>query len=225
MRSAFPCLPVVAWVVLAAPAGVPAAEESAPVRVTVDTSEVPDLAPWGAKARALVEEWHPKIAGILKSDGFTPPSRVRLVFKKNMKGVAGTSGDTIAIAADWVRRHPDDLGMVVHELTHVVQAYPKSDAGWLVEGIADYVRFFHYEPGTDLGPLEAKARYRDGYRTASRFLAWVERTHDKALVRKLNAALRTSRYDPRLFKDYTGKDLDALWADFVASSKKEAARP
>jgi hypothetical protein len=205
---------------LAAPAGASAGAKAVPVRVTVDTSEVPDLAPWGDKAKTLVEKWHPKIAELLKSEGFTPPSRVKLVFKKNMEGVAGTSGDTITIAADWVKQHPDDYGMVIHELTHVVQSYPGNDAGWLVEGIADYVRFFHFEPKTRLGRLDAKASYRDGYRTAARFLAWVERTQDKEAVRKLNAALRTGRYDQRLFKEYTGKDLDRLWTDFVASSKK-----
>jgi len=106
--------------------------------------------------------------------------------------------------------------MVVHELTHVIQSYPNSDAGWLVEGIADYVRFFHFEPKTKLGPIDpARESYRDGYRTTAVFLAWIERTHDKAIVRKLNDALRKSEYRYDLFKKHTGKSLDRLWADFL----------
>ncbi len=193
-----------------------------PVQVAVDVGEVPELAPWAEQAKKLVEKWHPMIADLLPSDGFTPPSRVKLVFRKDMKGVASTSGTTISIAAEWVKNHPDDHGMVVHELTHVIQAYPRLDAGWLVEGIADYVRFFHYEPKTKLaGVNPARQSYRDGYRVTAMFLAWVERTHDRAIVRKLNEALRKSAYRYDLFKKATGKSLDRLWADFL---EDEAAR-
>jgi hypothetical protein len=193
------------------------------VQVQVDTSEVPDLEPWGAKAKALVEKWHPILADLLKSDGFTPPSEVKIVFKKDMKGVAFTSGNTITIAADWINKSPNDYGMVVHELTHVIQSYPRTNRkdGWLVEGIADYVRFFKYEPKTKLGPINnPDASYRQGYRTAARFLAWIEKTYDKEIVVKLNQALRKSEYKDEMFKDATGKDLDDLWADFLKSQKK-----
>jgi hypothetical protein len=186
------------------------------VHVTVDVTEVPELAAWADQAKKLVEKWHPIIADLLPSDGFTAPSEVKLLFKKDMRGVAGTSGTTISIAADWVKKHPDDYGMVVHELTHVIQAYPRPDAGWLVEGIADYVRFFHYEPRAKLTPIDpARQSYRDGYRTTAMFLAWIERTHDKTIVRTLNTALRKSEYRYDLFKKCTGKSLDRLWADFL----------
>ena len=37
---------------------------------------------------------------------------------------------------------------MVHETTHVVQAYRRgARPGWLVEGISDYIRFFKFEPG------------------------------------------------------------------------------
>jgi hypothetical protein len=198
--------------------------DRAGVEVTVDTSESPDLAEWGAKAKKLVEEWHPKIAALLKSKGFTPPRTVKIVFKKDMKGVAYASGRTITIAAGWIHKHPDDYGMVVHELTHVIQSYRGGGrgAGWLVEGIADYVRFFHYEPKTKvIIPNPRRASYRDSYRTSAKFLAWIEKTHDKDIVRKLNEALRTSKYKDDLFKTYTSKTLDELWAAFVASFEKK----
>jgi Peptidase of plants and bacteria len=197
--------------------------KSGAVQVEVDTSEVPDLKDWGDKAKALVEKWHPIIADLLKTDGFTPPFQVKIVFKKEMKGVAFTSGNTITIAADWIKKQPDDYGMVVHELTHVVQSYPrtKREDGWLVEGIADYVRFYKYEPNTKLGPvINPDATYRLGYRAAARFLAWIEKTHDKEIVSKLNQALRKSEYKDKLFKDVTGMSLDDLWAEFLKSEKK-----
>ncbi|MGL4554159.1 MAG: basic secretory protein-like protein [Gemmataceae bacterium] len=197
-----------------------AAPPAVSVRVTVDTSEVPEVAAWGRDAKRLVEKWHPVIGRLLASDGFTPPGDVRIVFKKDMKGVAFASGRTITIAAKWVKDHPDDYGMVVHELTHVVQSYRRGGPGWLVEGIADYVRFAHYEPGTRVVVNRKRASYRDGYRTAGKFLAWAEATHDEELVRTLNAALRAGRYEDGLFKARTGKTLDELWAAFLAAQER-----
>jgi hypothetical protein len=205
---------VVSCTTFAAP--VRADDKPKAVDVTVDVSEVPELKEWGEKAKELIQKWHPKIAEALKSDGFTAPSSVKVVFKKNMDGVAYTSNKTITIAADWVKKHPDDYGMVVHELTHVVQSYkrPGRGTGWLVEGIADYIRFFQYEPGK-IGPINARrARYDGSYRTTAAFLAYVAEKHDKELVRKLNAALRDGDYKDELFQKYTGKtvkELDEAW--------------
>ena len=196
------------------------ADPTAP-RVEVDTRETPDLAPWGEQARELVRQWHPKISEVLASDGFRPPEEVKIVFKDARKGVAATSGSTITITADWVRKHPDDFGMVVHELTHVIQHYPpnKANAGWLVEGIADHVRCFHFEPEKRLPPIDVKkASYRDGYKTAARFLDWVQTKYDPRLVSRLNAALRGGRYHDKLFDEYTGKPLDELWSEFIAAA-------
>ncbi|HEX5271264.1 MAG TPA: basic secretory protein-like protein [Gemmataceae bacterium] len=199
-----------------------AAEKPKPVEVTVDVSEVPDLKEWGEKAKELVVKWHPKIADMLKSDGFTPPSAVKVVFKKDMDGVAYTSGKTITISAAWVKKHPDDYGMVVHELTHVVQSYRRAGRGngWLVEGIADYVRFFQYEPGK-LGTINARrARYDGSYRVTAAFLAYVTEKHDKDIVGKLNAALREGTYKDELFKERTGKTVKELDEEWRASLKK-----
>jgi len=193
------------------------------VQVTVDVSETPDLKEFADKAKELIEKWHPKIADLLKSDGFTPPNEVKLVIKKDMRGIAHTSGATITVAADWIKKHPDDYGMIVHELTHVVQDYrhENRNAGWLVEGIADYVRYFKFEPDKKPGRINSdKASYKDGYGTTARFLAWIEKTHDKDVVGKLNVALRKGEYKDELFKEYTKRSLDDLWADFLKAEKE-----
>jgi hypothetical protein len=199
----------------------PGKGKAEPVTVVVDTSGAPELATWADKARGLVVKWHPLIADLLKSDGFTPAREVKLVFKSDMRAPASTSGDTISVNAEHVKRHPDDFGMVIHELTHVLQRYPSvdKDTWWLVEGIADYVRFYRFEPNARIGRLDlARAGYRDGYRTSARFLAWVSRRYDKELVPRLNAALRKGEYRPELFEEYTGKSLDQLWAEFVRAA-------
>jgi hypothetical protein len=210
---------VQALLLLCAVAAAPPARPA--VKVTVDTSDAPEAARWAVKAKALVQEWHPRISRLLPSDGHTPPSQVRIVFKKDMRGVAYTSGRTITIALKWIQAHPDDYGMVVHELTHVIQDYRRGGPGWLVEGIADYVRFSHYEPKTPIRINPRRASYRDGYRTTAKFLAWLERKHDRGIVCKLNGALRAGKYSKELFRTSTSKTLDALWADFFAAEERK----
>lgn len=196
-------------------------------RITVDTSEVPDLAAWGRHAGGLCAEWYPKIATLLASDVFTPPQSVALRFRKDMRGVAATGGRRISIAADYVRGHTNDWGMVIHELTHVVQAYPEAEPGctkpgWLVEGIADYIRLAHFEPQARRPRINPdRASYRDAYKTTAGFLEWAEKTHDPHLVQQLNQPLREGKFKLELFKEYTGKTVDELWQEFTESLRAQ----
>ena len=76
---------------------------------------------------------------------------------------------------------------MVHETIHVVQHYnSRSNPGWLVEGVSDYVRFFKFEPGK-IGRINAaRAHYNGSYRVTAAFLAFVTDKYDKQLVQKLN---------------------------------------
>lgn len=198
-------------------------QDAAPteVKVIVDTSEVPELKAWGENAAKLIQEWHPQIAEMLLQEGFTPTHEIHVVFKKDMDGVAHTIGNRIVIAGNWVKQHPDDNGMVIHELVHAIQAYPRGGPFWLVEGIADYIRFYKYEPKTQLRGIDPERQsYRDGYRTSAQFVAWLEKTHP-GIVQKINAALRKNEYQNVLIRETTGKSVEQLWDEFV---KTEDAR-
>jgi len=186
--------------------------------VTVDTTDAPDLADWGKQAGQLCVEWYPKIIKLLDSDGFKPYRTVKVHIGKH-NGIAATGGNTININADYVRNHKDDLGMVAHELTHVVQAYhTRGNPGWLVEGIADYVRLSHYEPKARRPRIDPdRAKYTDAYKTTAIFLEWSENKYDKELVKQLNAAMRKGNFKEELFKQYTGKTVDELWKEFADS--------
>jgi hypothetical protein len=193
------------------------------VTVSVDASEAPDVAAWGKHAGELCAEWYPKISALLASDGFTPPKTVKLRFR-NMSGVAGTGGNEIDVSADYVRRHTNDWGMVIHELTHVVQSYPPvaPEFGWLTEGIADYIRLAHFEPDARPPRINPdRAKYTDSYKTTAAFLRWIEKTHDPEIVKKLNQSLREQKFKLELFKDYTGKTVDELWQEFTDSLRAQ----
>jgi len=192
-----------------------------PLEVRLDVSEVPDSKDWCEKAAKAVERWYPTFCDYLAGDGFTPSKVITITFKNDNKGIAATGGDNITCHMGWFKAHPDDIGAVVHESIHVIQAYhSRSNPGWLVEGIDDYLRWWIYEspPKRRLDPNRIK--YTDSYQTTGAFLAWAVRTCDKDLVKKLNAACRKGEYKDELFKAFTGKDLDALFEEFKKSLAK-----
>ena len=189
--------------------------------IVLDVSEVadsPQIVKWAEDSKTLCEEWFPILCRFLATDDWTRPKEIKLVFKKELQAPGVTSGNTIQVSVKWIEQHPYYFGMVIHELTHVIQAYPNSrnKPGWLVEGIADYIRLWKYEPEAPRPHIDpAKASYRDSYRTTAAFLAWANWKYDKRLVRKLDKALREGAYTDAIWLDVTGKSIDALWDEFV----------
>lgn len=205
------------------------AQRLPPLKVTIDCSDAPETQEWAELAAATAKEQYPFLIFALDSEGFKPADSLKIVLK-NMEGVAYASGGTITISADWIKNHPDDIGMVVHELIHVLQAYSYRRGennrvdGWVTEGIADYLRFFMYERNGDktcrVNPERAK--YTDSYRTTGAFFDWIVRTKDAGFVKRLNADCRKGVYSRDLFKEYTGSTLDELWDEFILSLKSKA---
>lgn len=196
-------------------------------RFTVDATDAPDMAAWVAETlKPALREWYGRLAALLPSENYRPPERVALRFRTDMGGTpASAGGGCINLNADWFRkeRGREALGCVVHELVHVVQNYgragrtnpaPSPTPGWVVEGIADYVRWFLFEPQTGGAAINAhnfqKSRYDASYRVSANFLDWVTRTRDRDLIRKLNAAAREGRYSEALWKEWTGDALGTL---------------
>ncbi len=191
-----------------------------PVEFTVDVSDAPDMLDWANKVARLCERMYPLINEELASEGYLPPRQIRLTLKNDYRGVAATSGGKITGSVKFFKNHPDDVGAMVHETVHVVQHYRhRGNPGWLVEGIADYIRFFKFEPG-NLGAINADPHYNGSYRTSAAFLAFVADKYDKDLVRKLNRLMRAGDYQDATFQDLTGKTLPELDAEWRQSLPK-----
>ena len=195
--------------------------------IAIDTSAAPDLQDWArTKLAPVLALWYPRIDGLLASDGFVAPIHVIITFKPE-PGVAETIGTEVSGNSEWFRKQLDGeaVGAMVHELVHVVQQYgdrePETFPSWLTEGIADYVRFFQFEPdyhGADDVWLArrdlSKVRFDGGYRQSANFLDWVTRKYDPQIVQKLNAAARRGDYNEGIWKQRTGKtvvELDEEW--------------
>ncbi len=192
----------------------------------IDATEAPDLAEWSEKSlKPVIVEWYPKIVDLLPDEGFEAPKRISLRFRNDMGGTpASAAGPNVNLNARWMQSQirGEACGAVVHELVHVVQSYhsrrnrsPNGTApGWVVEGIADYIRWFLYEPQTRGAEITARnldaARYDASYRVSANFLNWIVKTYDKEIVAKLNSAARAGQYDEGLWKEWTGKTVQEL---------------
>jgi hypothetical protein len=192
-----------------------------PVEFTLDVTDAPEMLEWAKKAARVCERNYDMICDELRSDGFKPRTTITMTLKKDYKGVAEASGGRIKGSVTYFKDHPDDLGAMVHETVHCVQNYRTRNApGWLVEGIADYVRFFKYEPGK-IGRLDTeRARYDGSYRVSAAFLASVAEKYDKDLVRKLNQALREGEYREEVWKTLTKKSLAELGEEWKGALKR-----
>ena len=204
------------------------------VRVHLDVEEVPEHAAWGRTAQSLMVEWHPRIAHVLAIPGVDPSSDVTLRLERATEGIGATTGAKVTVFSCWIDKHPEDFGLVIHELAHVIQGYPKIEPTWVTEGIADYVRWAVYEekpPSWFLVP-KADRGYTKGYGVTAGFFLWLETHQAPGIVSKLNQAMRATQYEPSLFETLTGEDLDVLWARYVAehdqlegNSERSMVRP
>lgn len=164
-------------------------------------------------------EVYPKLAkeynkGTLKS--------VKMVIDTTYKGVAETDNGKVTINPEWLRKRPEDIDVVTHEVMHIVQDYGESSGpGWLTEGIADYARYkfgINNEAAKwSLPPYKAGQNYDNAYRITARFLLWIEEKHKAGIVKALDEQMRKHTYTDDSWKKLTGKTLDELWKEYVAN--------
>ena len=205
--------------------------------ITVDVTAAPDLKIWVEnKLAPVLAVWYPKLVAWLPSPGFTAPNRFKITLKP-MNGVAYTTGTNVSVSIEWIRSEMNGqaIGSLVHECVHVVQQYGHSYGGakapfWLTEGMADYFRWFKYEPqshGADLDWVKRQPkdsiRYDGAYRISANFLDWVTRKHAPHIVVELNAAMRNGTYSDDIWKQKTGKTLQELGAEWKKDIEMQLA--
>jgi len=210
---------------------------------SIDLTIAPDLVKWTEQElMPVVIEWYPKLVAMLPSDGYAPPKVVSMTFKDNMGGTpAYAMGNNLSLSLPFFRSQlqGEAKGCVIHEMVHIVQNYgraaatnphPAQTPGWVVEGIADYIRWFLYEPqakGAEITKHNfAAAKYTDSYRTTANFINWVVRTYDKDFLRKINSAARAGNYSEQIWQNSTKKtsaELGQEWQD--ANAKRLGIAP
>ena len=137
-------------------------------------------------AGALMEQWYPIVWNLLGTQDSKPVSAIKVTFQLKQDAPAYATGGGIFVSVPWVRAHPGS----------------RTTPGWLVEGIADYIRWWRYEPEAPRPRITEINKY------------------DHGLVQKPDKAMKTRSYNDSLFETATGKKLDDLWAEFVAYQTK-----
>ena len=192
-----------------------------PVEFVVDATDAPELKDWATRAARVCERAYPMICDELAADGFRPPSRIPFVVRRDADAAVAAGGGRVIASAGYFAANPHDVGAVVHATSLLVQAYPGRGApGWLVHGVADYVRFHKFEPWAADPPDPDTARYDGDSRETAAFLAYLVSAHDAALVRRLNAALRDGKYTDDLWATLTGKTLRELGDEWRRSLRR-----
>jgi hypothetical protein len=193
---------------------------------TLDTSQSPDLNDWAeTKLKPVVDQWYPLLVDYFASDGFTAPKRFKITISPR-GGNVSFAGTNIQLSGAFVRNEiskPGDwnqaTGSVIWALARVVQQY--GNPPWLAYGVANYYRWFCYEPAGHRPKMSAQSaaghNYSDTNITTECFLDYVVKNHDPKIVSKMNAAMRQGHYSPDLWKEYTGMSVEDLWAEYVKS--------
>jgi hypothetical protein len=210
--------------------------------IIIDTSLAADLTEWATnKLPPVLLEWYPKIVAYLPSEDYEAPKRFRVILQPipDPNVAAQTIGTRVNASIAWIKRDMNGrenhiLGALMHEAVHVAQQYgstyphnphPAINPAYLVEGIADYYRFFIYEPQTKGAEIRGRdlenANYDDSYRVTANFLNWVGQKYDKDLVVKINAVMRAGHYSTNLWTKYTGKTVEQLNAEWKDDLKKK----
>ncbi|HUO11756.1 MAG TPA: basic secretory protein-like protein, partial [Caulobacteraceae bacterium] len=210
-----------ALLALAAFSAAPAARASNDsVEVDVDASNAPELADWGRRLKAMIAGWWPVINRTLASPGYVAPDRVTIDFQDLGSPNVGayTHGTTVTVNLPDILQHQDDFGRVAHELVHVVQAYPSPNIHWLVEGIADYLRYYVLIPNDPRRDFDPRAyNYQLGYQPAAALLDWVERSYGGGSVRRINATMRQGGDGEAELLKITGSTPFTLWRAYLKS--------
>ncbi len=187
--------------------------------ITLNYKDAPEMEGWMKAMKAICHEWYPQIISILGMEK-SSYQNVTITIDAGMNGVAGTGGNQIFLSKDYFSKHGTDAGAIIHELVHVVQAYPKY-IPWITEAIADYVRLYHFEPNAPRPQVNPEhAKLQDGYKTGAIFMAWLVENKDKDIVIKLNKALQEGTYQDEIFKEITGKTANELFEEFLTSIQK-----
>ena len=196
-----------------------------PTRITVhlyDEGAVaePGVIEWLVTAVNVVREYYPLYDKYLESPGHVPSGHVTLQ-AQSTGPIGWNSATTIGFNVSYIRpgaAGQEDWGMIAHELVHFIQGYP-GGAGtgvpmWITEGIGDYVRHAFFEPERPMRPISRNARYQDAYQVSAGFLMWIAENYNLNIVPLLNVHGRNRTYSAAVFEEYTGKELDELWAEY-----------
>lgn len=167
-----------------------------------------------------IQTWYPKVGDALAYPDYTPRNNITIFLDPTYTGLAEASFSSgqIRVNPGWLRDNPEDAGgMFVHEATHILQAYPGSQPGYITEGIADWTRdwFTRERPGHK---PSATAKLTDGYSEGAYMLEYAEQRYSSGIIRKVNIAAHNGQYSDNIIVQATGKTPQQLYDEAKAAN-------
>ncbi|MBO4355235.1 MAG: discoidin domain-containing protein [Clostridia bacterium] len=92
----------------------------------------------------LFYDTYPRIVSRFSYSDFAP-SDVSIILDPLYDGVAYSVDDSLILSAEFVRQHPNTMGFIAHELSHLVMEYSGFESSWWTESIADYIEFRYFD--------------------------------------------------------------------------------
>jgi hypothetical protein len=149
-------------------------------------------------------------------------------------GLAYTSHATIHLSLGWISEHAarrdvhasayEFKGVILHELTHVLQFDGGGSAPWwFIEGLADYVRLSggfgakHWKREGEGGSWE------DGYDTTAVFFNWLNTSLGEEVLQTMNHRLERKPWDGAWWAEITGRTIKQLWHTYKNGTKLDVA--
>lgn len=211
--------------------------------------DVPQLKIIQKKIKRSIEIYYDAIVKFFNNPNL--PKLIILIYIKdnvNVPAYAIKSASKIVLSSDWIIKRPDDiLGVLLHEFVHLVQNSngTKNNYGYLIEGIADYVRCFLLDGKYKASwvpeyktfknsqikddkmitsfkkQIKSQKKYKTGYVRTAFYFKWIEDNYFKNFTSDLNKEIKEKDFDFDTFcLAKTKKTADQLWEMLVKEVNK-----
>jgi hypothetical protein len=199
--------------------------------ILIEDGGYPHTRPFLERGERYLKTWYPKIANILANPVYQPPSTITLRAVRNLES---TEEDECGGAVGWVDvprygnvvlicayddiGSSEDVGLFVHEATHLMQDYDGPQLAAAGEGVASWAG--NLATGLDnrlaAPPLGS---YFDNYEYGAYFFDWIARTYDKPnFIRDLNLVCHDGTYSAAWLTQYTGQTLGQMFGTMTGTT-------
>ncbi|MEV6974504.1 basic secretory protein-like protein [Kitasatospora sp. NPDC093806] len=180
--------------------------------IDLDYSRAPDLGPWLERQKQTIADYYSTISSLVTKGAWTPAPRFKIVLDPAITDYPAEARPwaipEIHANINYTRGNPNDTGFLLHEAAHVAFFGHPERPGWLEEGLADWVRYYNFQPGT-VHPLAPGDRYKSGYSATAKFIDYVKNRYGRP---DLPYLLNTRPYgNGEIWVQLTGKTPEQLW--------------
>ncbi|HET9958812.1 MAG TPA: basic secretory protein-like protein [Polyangiaceae bacterium] len=189
--------------------------------ILIDDSAAPQLRPLLNKGADALRTWYPKIADLIAVGGYTPSKFLTLRAMVNRYpgedssvnhcGGAGWAdgGDVLKICDYMANDDEGDMGLFVHEATHILQNYHSGAPKAVDEGIATWAG--DLSQGIVRSLDFRNLSYMNGYEYSAAFYGWIQSHVSPSFVRNMNIRAHNAEFKYEWYKLETGQDVNQLW--------------